>query len=167
MEAFGWRGERQNPVSEREIDPTPIQPAILANGVAVKRASQFSDASGFTALAMESQPVEIFVERMYLRILGRRPGASELAAAVALLAPGYERRRDGADPAALPTGPERPLGVSWSNHLSAEANAAKLRLAEISQLGDPPTAALTIDWRERAEDFAWSLFNSSEFVFVP
>jgi hypothetical protein len=167
MEAFGWRGERQNPVSEREIDPTPIQPAILANGVAVKRASQFSDTSGLTALALESQPVEVFVDRMYLRILGRRPAAGERAAAVALLGPGYERRREGTDPAALPPVPERPLGVSWANHLSTEANDAKLRLAEISQLGDPPTAALAIDWRERAEDFAWSLFNTPEFVFVP
>jgi hypothetical protein len=167
MEAFGWRGERQNPMSEREIDPTPIQPAILANGVAVKRASQFSDSSGFTALALESQPVERFVERMYLRILGRRPSAGEQAAAVAVLGPGYERRREGADPAALPPAPERPLGVSWSNHLSTEANAAKVRLAEIAQLGDPPTAALAIDWRERAEDFAWTLFNTPEFIFVP
>ena len=167
MEAFGWRGERQNPSSQRETDPTPIQPAILANGVAVKRASQFSVASRFTALALESQPVETYIERMYLRILGRRPGPQELAAAVALLGPGYDRRRDGADPASLPPVPERPLGVSWSNHLSTEANAAKLRLAEISQLGDPPTAALTIDWRERAEDFAWSLFNTSEFIFIP
>jgi hypothetical protein len=167
MEAFGWRGERQNPVSERELDPTPIQPAILANGVAVKRASQFSDTSGFTALALESQPVEVFVDRMYLRILGRRPAAVEVAAAVDLLGPGYERRREGADAAALPPEPERPLGVSWSNHVSPEANTAKLRLAEIAQLGDQPTAALTIDWRERAEDFAWSLFNTPEFVFLP
>jgi hypothetical protein len=167
MEAFGWRGERQNPVSAREPDPTPIQPAILANGVAVKRASQFSDSSSFTALALESQPVERFVERMYLRILGRRPAADELAAAVVLLGPGYEQRREGAPPTALPPVPERPLGVSWSNHVSPEANSAKLRLAEIAQLGDPPTAALTIDWRERAEDFAWSLLNTPEFVFVP
>jgi hypothetical protein len=167
MEAFGWRGERQNPVSDREPDATPIQPAILANGVVVKRASQFSDSSSLTALALESQPVERFVERIYLRILGRRPADDELATAVALLGPGYEQRREGALPAALPPVPERPLGVSWSNHLSTEANAAKLRLAEISQLGDPPTAALAIDWRERAEDFAWSLFNTSEFIFVP
>lgn len=167
MEAFGWRGERQNPVSERENDPTPIQPAILANGVAVKRATQFSDASGLTALALESQPVELFVDRMYLRILGRRPAARERAAAVGLLGPGYDRRRDGADPQDLPPVPERPLGVSWSNHLSPEANEAKLRIAEIAHLGDPPTAALTIDWRERAEDFAWALFNTPEFVFVP
>ena len=104
---------------------------------------------------------------MYLRILSRRPADNERAAAVALLGPGYEQRREGAPPAALAPVPERPLGVSWSNHLSTEANAAKLWLTEIAQLGDPPTAALTIDWREQAEDFAWSLLNTPEFVFVP
>jgi len=167
MEAFGWRGERQNPVSEREIDPTPIQPAIIANGVAVKRAVQFSDDSFFTALALEPLPVEAFVERMYLRILGRRPAPAERIVAVSLLTPGYERRREGADPGRPPAAPERPAGVSWSNHVSPEANAAKLRLAEIAALGDPPTAALAADWRERAEDLAWTLFNHPEFVFVP
>jgi len=167
MEAFGWRGERQNPVSERELDSTPTQPAIIANGVAVKRAVQFSADSWFTALAVEPLPVEAFVERIFLRVLGRRPTASERAAAVSLLAPGYEQRCRPADPVALPAAPDRPLGVSWSNHLSTEANAAKLRLAEIAALGDPPSAALAIDWRERAEDFVWTLFNLPEFVFVP
>jgi hypothetical protein len=167
LEAFGWRGERQNPVSIRELDPTPIQPAILANGVAVKRAWQFSEDSWFTALALERQPVEAFVERASLRVLGRRPTAAERAAAVALLAPGYDQRQEAAAPGSRQAPPERPLGVSWSNHLSTEANAAKLQLATIAAQGDPPTSVLTTDWRERAEDFVWTLFNHPAFVFVP
>jgi hypothetical protein len=62
---------------------------------------------------------------------------------------------------------ERPLGVTWSNHLSEEANIAKQRLAEIAARGDPPTRSLDPEWRERAEDFVWALFNMPEFVFVP
>jgi hypothetical protein len=167
MEAFGWRGERQNPVTDRETTANALQPAILANGVAVKRACQFSDASGFTAAALEERPVEAFVDEVFLRILSRRPNPMERADAVALVAPGYESRRV-ADERAVAVAPEpRPIGVSWSNHLTNEADQAKRELARIATLGDPPTGLLDPDWRERAEDLVWSLFNTPEFIFTP
>lgn len=33
--------------------------------------------------------------------------------------------------------------------------------------GEPPTARLTDDFRERVEDVLWALINSPEFVVVP
>ena len=167
MEAFGWRAERQAPLSRREIDPNALQPAIIANGLAVKRASQLSDSSVFTRLAVDDISLESFIDGVFLRIVGRKPSPVERSIGTAMLADGYESRRRAVDPVSQPLPDERPIGVSWSNHLTAEADRAKEKLAEIAAKGDPPTARLAPDWRERAEDLAWTLFNTPEFVFVP
>jgi hypothetical protein len=167
MEAFGWRGERQNPVSRRDTDPNVLQPAILANGVVVKRASQFSADSAFTALALESLPEDEFVRQVFLRILGRPPSAAEAQLFSDLVGPGYAARRLAPGAVAPPTPEERPLGVSWSNHLTAEADLAKGKLAEIAARGDTPSPLLDPDWRARAEDMVWTMFNAPEFVFIP
>ena len=166
MEAFGWRAERQAPLTHRETDPNALQPAIIANGVAVKRASQFSDSSSFTQLAVDKIPLDGFIDGVFLRILGRRPTGGERSLASHLLGTGYAARRI-VDPPAPPAPEERPLGVSWSNHLTEEADRAKEQLAAIAAKGDPPTPRLDADWRERAEDLVWTLFNTPEFIFVP
>ena len=166
MEAFGWRAERQAPLTHRETDPNALQPAIIANGVAVKRASQFSDSSDFTQLALDEIPLDAFIDGLFLRILGRKPTAGERSLATDLLADGYASRLL-VDPPTPPALEERPLGASWSNHLTEEADRAKETLAAIAAKGDPPTARLVADWRERAEDLAWTLFNTPEFVFIP
>jgi len=57
--------------------------------------------------------------------------------------------------------------VAWSNHLKPEANERKIALKQKLDAGDPPSPRLKSDWRERAEDFVWTLLNSPEFVFVP
>jgi hypothetical protein len=167
MEAFGWRGERQAPITSRETAPDALQPAIMANGVAVKRASQFSETSGLTDLALADQSAEAFVDQMYLRILSRRPIAAERAESLALVGPGYDTRRLPPDRVKLIEPDPRPVGVTWSNHLTDEANQAKLELARIAAQGDPPSGRLDPDWRERAEDLAWTLFNTPEFIVAP
>ncbi len=167
MEAFGWRGERQAPITSRETTPDALQPALMANGVAVKRASQFSDSSGFTNVALADHSVEEFIDELYLRILTRLPSNAERAVSLDLVSPGYDTRRLPAAAAKSIKPEQRPVGVTWSNHLTDEANQAKLTLARIAAQGDPPSAWLDPAWRERAEDLVWTLFNAPEFIITP
>lgn len=167
MAAFGWRAERQSPITDRETDPDVLQPAIVANGVVVKKASQFSESSDFTRLALEDRPLDGFIDELFLAILGRRPSDAERSLAVDLLRAGYDTRKVRVDPATIPPPEPRPTGVSWPNHLTEDADRVKRELAVIAQRGDPPTPRLAADWRERAEDLVWTLFNTPEFVFVP
>ncbi len=167
LETFGWRSARQNPITERDDDPTVRQPAVLANGVLGRRMTRLSDDSAFTRLAQEEQTVERLVERVYLRVLTRKPTAQEQALFVELLSPGYVERLE--DLPQVAEKPERlPLGmVSWSNHLSERANAIKIELQRAVERGDIPTSRLNMDWRERMEDMLWALMNSPEFVYLP
>ena len=57
--------------------------------------------------------------------------------------------------------------VSWSNHLHPDATSIKLKLEAKVREGDLPTALLTQEWREAAEDVVWVLLNSPELVYVP
>lgn len=167
MAAFGWRAERQSPITDRDTAPDVLQPAIVANGVVVKKVSQFSESSGFVYLALEDQPLDAFIDAVFLTILGRRPTETERAAAIDLLREGYDTRRIDIDSATIPPPEQRPTGVSWPNHLTEDADRVKRELAAIALRGDPPTPRLAADWRERAEDLVWTLFNTPEFVFVP
>jgi hypothetical protein len=85
---------------------------------------------------------------------------------VELLQDGFASRTTGAKPGPRPGWPKRD-GVSWSNHLSSEANALRLAWQKEVEKGDPPTTQLTAAWRERAEDLVWTLINSPEFVWLP
>lgn len=167
LETFGWRSSRQNPITDREDEPTVRQPAVLANGLIGRRISRLSDDSAFTQQALRKQPLEELVEGVYLRMLSRSPSSEEQKLFVALLADGYEDR--------LRDSPDKPqtrdfsldYQVSWSNHLSSRANEIKVELQRIVEKGDPPTSRLEADWRERLEDMLWTVMNSPEFVFVP
>jgi hypothetical protein len=105
------------------------------------------------------------IEHVTLRLLTRYPTAAERALFHELLAEGYEQRRIDAPPVERPRLP-RGL-VSWSNHLHPQANVIQVQLEEAVRQGDPPTARLEADWRQRMEDMVWTLINSPEFVFVP
>ncbi len=166
LETFGWRASRQDPLTIREREPTVLQPAILANGIIPKRATQLSEDSTFVELALETKSPAEFVDRAYQQILSRSPTAAERELFVDLLAIGFDSRATGAAPGPKPDWPKRD-GVSWSNHLSSEANAVRLAWQKQVEKGDPSTPRLTPAWRERAEDFVWTLINSPEFVWLP
>jgi hypothetical protein len=166
LEAFGWRASRQDPLTVRELEPTVLQPAILANGALPKRAAQFSEDSIFVPLALASSSPEQFITAACEQILSRPPTAMESELFGELLAPGFGDRKTGAVPGPRPSWPKRD-GVSWSNHLQSKANEIRLAWQKAVEKGDPPTTQLATDWRERAEDVVWSLFNSPEFVWIP
>lgn len=169
LEAFGWRGARQDPVSIRDNSPNTLQPAILSNGDMGNWLTTLSDDNGLTTLALEDQSVEAFVDRLYLRLLTRKPNDAEKKSAVELLAPGYEARvkKVSADKPENAAERKRPYYFTWSNHLDGIANELAVVEEEKVRKGKPPTAQLDSDWRERTEDLVWTLLNAPEWIFVP
>lgn len=165
LEAFGWRSTRQDPVTDRESANNVLQPAILGNSPVSTWLTRLSDEHPVTQLALQRQTLETLVDRLFLRVLTRRPSQEERSALVAHLRPGYERRLSDGITAAPPRQP--PRYVSWSNHLTEEANTIKKELEAAARRGDAPTARLTADWRVRLEDALWALLNTPEFVFTP
>ncbi len=166
LEAFGWRGARQDPVSKRATDPNALQPAILGNGTVGVWLTRLSDDHGITQLALETQTVEQLVDRLFLRLLTRLPTAQEKALYTAHLAEGYDQRRVNSPP--TKSSPRYPVKyVSWSNHLDAEANALRMQEEVAARNGDPATDQLHPDWRVRMEDTLWALLNAPEWVFAP
>lgn len=168
LAAFGWRPARQDPASRREQASNILQPAVLANGVISVWLTRLSADHGITQLAVSPNltPDE-FLDQLFLRLLTRRPTNAEREAYLTYLTPGFAERIV-ANAETSSTGERRPPRyVSWSNHLSEEANAIKLELEAAARRGDPPTMRLAADWRERAEDVLWSLLNAPEWIYVP
>lgn len=167
LEAFGWRPTRQDPRSTRDISPNVLQPAILANGTMSIWLTRLSDDHGVTRLALEKQKLNSLVEQLFLQVLTRKPRPQELASVMAYLSDGYDQRI--VSNAALNRSTARlpPRYVSWSNHLTPEANEIKIQLEAAARRGDPPTPRLAGVWRERLEDVLWALLNDPEFVFSP
>ncbi|MCA9115353.1 MAG: DUF1553 domain-containing protein, partial [Planctomycetaceae bacterium] len=167
--AFGWRGARQDPRTLRETDPNILQPAILANGVMSSWLTRLSDRHGMTHLALEDQPVERLVDRIFLRLLTRKPSAGEQARYVRLLSDGYDTRviPESERITTPPRKREPERYVSWSNHVDGPANALALEKEAAARKGDPPTNALNDDWRLRLEDMVWALLNAPEWVYTP
>lgn len=166
LEAFGWRGARQDPISTRATDPNALQPAILGNGTVGIWLTGLSDDHGITDLALQDLPLDTFIDRLFLRLLTRLPTAEEKALYTQHLQAGYESRQ--VTPPEIKPGPRYPAKyVSWSNHLDAEANALRMQEEVAARKGDPPTARLDPDWRTRMEDTLWALLNAPEWVFAP
>ncbi|MES2738448.1 MAG: DUF1553 domain-containing protein [Verrucomicrobiota bacterium] len=166
LEAFGWRGARQDPVSSREDDPSALQPAILGNGTVGIWLTRLSDDHGITALALQDLPLDQFVDKLYLRLLTRKPTAAEREQYIAYLSEGYDSRLQPVSP--VKAGPRYPQKyVSWTNHLDAAANAMRIEEEAAARRGDAPTERLSKDWRNRLEDVLWALLNAPEWVFAP
>ncbi len=166
LETFGWRATRQDPLTYREKEPTVLQPAILANGVVARRIAQLSEDSQFVMLALAAETPADFVEVAFRQILSRSPTTAERDLFVSLLGDDFSSRKTGATLGPVPGWPARD-GVSWSNHLSTEANQVRVARQREFEKGDPPTKRLKRDWRERAEDMVWTLINSPEYVWIP
>ncbi len=168
LKNFGWTGARQGPLSDRDQEPNVRQPAILANGTFGKRATTISENSGFTSLATrDGGTAEEIVESVFLRILTRKPSPEESKLYAQLLEERFDQRivPEKEQTAALK---RKPLGfVSWSNHLSADANSIMLEIEKRVKEGDPPTVKLRQEWRERMEDMVWATMNSPEFIYLP
>ena len=164
--AFGWRESRPNPLSTRDDSPLVLQPLVVANGDAAHRLTQFSEDSWFTHWSLEASSAEIWLRSVFLRTLSRYPTQAELADLIPVIEPGFDNRMiAGARP--HPVASQFRNAVSWSNHLHPDATSIKMKLEAQARAGDPPTALLNRDWRERAEDIVWVLMNSPEFVYVP
>jgi hypothetical protein len=168
MTANGWRDERAEPIYERLNEPNVIQPGMLANSLMGVWVTRLSDYSDLTGLAIRAESAEALVDELFLHYLTRRPTGDEKAAFLALVAPGFEERLATAKPdfRKLPYIPEV-REVSWTNHLSVEANEISARLEAKAHQGPPPTDWVKADWRERMEDAVWALVNSPEMAFVP
>jgi hypothetical protein len=167
LEAFGWRGARQDPVSIRDNAPNTLQPAIISNGTMGHWLTTLSDDHGLTTLALEDQAPDQLVDRIYLRLLTRKPTAEEKKTALDLLGPGYEKRILAAKPRTATGERHRPYYFTWSNHLDGKANELAVIEEEKVRRGKPATEHLQQDWRERLEDLTWTLLNTPEWIFVP
>ena len=169
MEIFGWNGARVSSISRREVSPNTLQPAVISNGVVGGWLTQLSDEHGLVQLALEDQPVETLVERLFLRLLTRKPTSEERTLYVSLLTDGYKERIIPREK--LQTQEETPRVrekyISWSNHVDPEANVLRQKQAVLARQGDAPTKRLSADWRERMEDMVWALVNAPSWITAP
>ncbi|QEL16574.1 DUF1553 domain-containing protein [Limnoglobus roseus] len=166
LTAFGWRGTRQDPLTDRDQSPNVLQPAILQNGVVGGWLTRLSDDHGLTPLALTADSPEQIVETLTLRILTRPPTPEEKNAYREYLATGFANRVRDVPPQSPPT--RRPIPyVTWSNHLDPQATLVRQQQEADARAGDPPTARLGAAWRKRFEDVLWAMVNAPEFVFTP
>ena len=167
LEQFGWRGARQNPVTDRPDDLTALQPAEFLNGVLARRVHRLSDDHAFTKLAVDLDvTLDQLIDEIYLRLFTRFPQSAERKVVKQVLGKGFKKRLRLDEPI-VRRAPNRRGTVSWSNHLEEEATTIKVELEQVVRAGDPPTRRLQADWRERMEDVVWSLLSSPEFRFAP
>jgi hypothetical protein len=166
LQAFGWRGSRQEPLSLREQDPNVLQTAILANGTMTTWLTRLSDDHPITKLAQQEQSLDTLIDTLFLRMLTRKPTSEERVQYRKYLEPGYATRR--VTSAAKPASPRQPEPyVSWSNHLAPEATLIRQQQEEAARRGDPASENLDPTWRTRLEDVLWALVNSREMIFRP
>ena len=169
LAAFGWRGARQDPVSKRDADPNVLQPAILSNGTLGVWLTRLSDDHGITALALQEQPLDQFIDQLFLKLLTRHPTAEERELYTQHLSPDYDTRVMKHETSNLKPQSTRVREkyVSWSNHVNDEANLVRMEQEKAARAGDPPTERLDAAWRTRLEDILWAILNAPEWAFSP
>ena len=168
LKTFGWRGARQDPISIRDTEPNILQPAIYANGVMSNWLTRLSDRHGITQLALDDQPLEQLIDRVFLRLLTRKPSVEEKDRYVSFLSEGYDTRVIPEPERIRPKpGKREPARyVSWSNHVDGPANTLAMQREVAARRGDPPTNALNTDWRQRMEDVLWAVLNAPEWIYT-
>ncbi|HEY1189449.1 MAG TPA: DUF1553 domain-containing protein [Gemmata sp.] len=165
LEAFGWRGARQDPVTTRESATNVLQPAVLQNSPVSVWLTRLSDDHAVTGLALAARSPDELVDELFLRVLTRKPTERERRTYTEYLRRGFDDRAQ--VPAPKPPARRHPEPyVSWSNHLAPEATTVKLQQEEVARRGDPPSARLAPEWRSRMEDVLWAVLNAPEFVFT-
>ena len=169
LAAYGWRQSRQSPASSRDDSPSPMQSLALANGSTGVRVTRLSDDSFFTRLALKDRSLEEMVDEVFLRTLTRLPAPAERQTMVDLLGPHFADRiaATDADYGSGDTSEKTDGRVSWGNHFDPESNRIRMDEERKVRMGDPPTARLTTEFRERFEDMVWALVNTPEFSVIP
>jgi hypothetical protein len=166
LEVFGWRGTRPDAASGvREVEGNVLQPALLSNGTMMTWLTRLSEDHGLTRFALEERPLDAFVDQLFLRLFTRKPTTEEKLAYMDALRPGFDTRilRNAAPAAEKPA---RRKFVAWSNHMKSEANSLRLEEEADARRGDPPTARLAPEWRQRFEDAIWALLNAPEWSHI-
>jgi mono/diheme cytochrome c family protein len=167
LEAFGWSGARQAPRTDRETAPNVLQPGVLANGVLATTLTRASHGSALARLALEAASPEEIVERVFTRFLSRKPAPAEAAPFVQALRDGFERRILPSYQVTSPARPDPLPQLTWFNHLHPESSKIALQIDQRAHDGPHPDPRLEGAWRERFEDFVWSVLNTREFVWLP
>ena len=166
LESFGWTGSRQRPISHRDEEPNVLQPGILANGAMVQNLVRVTYGSTASSIAMDASSPEALVQTWFLRIAGRPPEPKELQEFSAILADGFSDRISELSAPPPDPNPELPQ-VTWFNHLRPETTTIQMEHERRVQEGPKPDPRLASSWRERYEDFLWTLVNDPNFVWYP
>jgi hypothetical protein len=167
LEAFGWNGNRQMPISTRDTDPNVLQPGVLLNGTLSMTLTRAAYKSELAERAIAAESPEDLVAEMFLGVLCRYPQPDELQTFSDALRAGFEKRvlsSESVEEPQLP--PPLPL-VTWFNHLQPETTTIQLEKERRVSRGPPVDPRLAPEWRSVYEDLVWALINHREFVWVP
>ena len=168
LTTFGWRQSRQNPATDRDDGPSPMQTLMLANGAMGTRITRLSDDSVFTRLSLEDHALEDLVREAYLRVLSRPPTDQESEVFTDFLRPFYDDRKvEGAELTEVDDSKKTDSRVSWANHMDSKSTLIRMEEERKVRMGDDPTETLKPEYRERFEDALWALVNSPEFKLLP
>ena len=150
------------------MDATVLQPGMLANGVFTTWITRLSPFSDLTKLAIDADSPQALVDELYGRFLSREPSDAEREGMVSLLSDGFESRltKPACDYQKATYVPDV-REVTWSNHLSPEANVYAAETERQVELGPPATDILEPAWRARMEDAVWAIINAPEMQYIP